>query len=101
MKTTRNEGQKMKITNKAIAELLINAGIEKAFYKNAKKQLPENAGFRLETFKNEYHNLLSIYAAPLSWNEEEQFAMVCKMASVLSKAGIEFQVRPDHIIIAR
>jgi hypothetical protein len=56
----------MKTTNKAIAELLINAGIEKAFYRNAKKQLPENAGFRFQTFKNEYHNLLSIYAAPLT-----------------------------------
>jgi hypothetical protein len=91
----------MKTTNKAIAELLINAGIEKAVYRNAKKQLPENAGFRMQTFKNEYHNLLSIYAAPLTWNEDEQTAMVLKMAKVLSDAGFEFQVREDHLTIAR
>jgi hypothetical protein len=91
----------MKATNKAIADLLINAGIEKAVYRNAKKQLPENAGFRLQTFKNEYHNLLSIYAAPLTWNEDDQQAMVLKMAKVLSDAGLEFQVREDHLTIAR
>jgi len=91
----------MKITNKAIAEMLINAGIEKAIYRNAKKQLPENAGFRFQAFKNEYHNLLNIYAAPTTWNEEEQLSMVVKMAKVLSDAGLEFQVREDHITITR
>ena len=91
----------IKMTNKAIAQLLIDAGIEKAIYRNARKQLPENAGFRLQVFKNEYHNLLSIYAAPLTWNEDEQFAMVVKMAKVLSDAGLEFQVRGDHITIER
>lgn len=91
----------MKTTNKAIADLLINAGIEKAVYRNAKKQLPENAGFRLQTFKNEYHNLLSIYAAPLTWNEDDQQAMVLKMAKVLSDAGLQIQVRDTHIAIAR
>ncbi len=91
----------MKTTNKAIAELLENAGIAKAIYRNAKKQLPENAGFRLQTFKNEYHNLLNIYAAPLTWDEEEQFKMVLKMSAVLSNAGLEFQVREDHITISR
>jgi len=91
----------MKTTNKAIAELLINAGIEKAVYRNAKKQLPENAGFRMQTWKNEYHNLLSIYAAPLTWNEDDELAIVLKMAKVLSDAGLEFQVRADHITITR
>jgi hypothetical protein len=91
----------MKTTNKAIAELLINAGIEKAIYSNANKQLPENAGFRLQTFKNEYHNILSIYAAPTTWNEDEQVAMVTKMAKVLSNAGLKFQVHGNNITIAR
>jgi hypothetical protein len=90
-----------KKTNKAIAEILINAGFEKAVYRNAKKQLPENTGFRLQAFKNEYHNLLSIYAATTTWNDEEQFALVLKMASVLSNAGLELQVRADHITISR
>jgi glutamine synthetase adenylyltransferase len=91
----------MKTTNKAIAQLLINAGIEKAIYSNARKQLPENAGFRLQTFKNEYHNILSIYAAPTTWNEDEQVAMVTKMAKALSNAGLEFQVHATNITIAR
>jgi hypothetical protein len=91
----------MKTTNKAIAELLVASGIEKAVYRNAKKQLPENPGFRLQTFKNEYTNLLSIYAATTSWDQEDQLEMVLKMSSVLSDAGLQFQVRADHITISR
>jgi hypothetical protein len=90
-----------KLTNKAISEMLINAGIEKAIYRNAKRQLPENPGFRFQTWKNEYHNLLSIYAATTTWNEADQFAMILKISKILSDAGLEFQVRADHITISR
>ena len=90
-----------KTTNKVITEILINAGFEKAVYTNARKQLPENEGFRLQAFKNEYHNLLNIYAATLTWNEDAQFALVTKMAKALSDAGLKFQIRADHITISR
>jgi len=92
----------MKTTNKAIAQLLINAGIEKAIYSNARKQLPENAGFRLQTFKNEYHNRLSIYAATTTWNQSENVAtMINQISAVLTQAGIAFTTRNDSIEINR
>lgn len=91
-----------KITNKAVAEILINAGVEKAYYSNARKQLPENAGFRFQTWKNEYHNALIVYAAPTSSNNAEQEAdLINKIVTALTVAGVSFTTRTDSVIIER
>jgi len=93
---------KTQITNKAVAEILINAGVEKATYRNANAQLPQNAGFRLQTFKNTYHNLLTIYAAPTSWSNTAQTAeLIAKISAALTAAGIAFDTRTDSVQITR
>jgi len=98
-----NEGHKMlqKVTNKAIAEILVNAGIEKAIYSNARKQLPQNEGFRFQTFKNEYHNLLSIYAATTYWNDDKQIELATKISAALTAAGISNVRNNDRVSIER
>ena len=81
-----------KVTNKKIAEILVNAGIEKAIYRNARKQLPENDGFRLQTFKNEYHNMLTIYAAATTWtNVVKEAELIRQIAEALTAAGVAFE----------
>jgi hypothetical protein len=81
-----------KITNKKVAEILFNAGIEKAIYRNARTQLPNNNGYRFQTFKNEYHNMLTIYAAATSWtNVTKEAELIQQIATALTAAGVAFE----------
>jgi hypothetical protein len=90
-----------KITNKKIAEILVNAGIEKAFYRNARTQLPENEGFRFQQQKNQFFNILSVYPATTYWNDDKLIELATKISAALTAAGVEHTRSNDVVHIHR